>query len=36
MAIGGMNSTLRDAALFATMILNRGTIDGKQIIPQNG
>lgn len=33
MATGGMNTTLRDAALFATMILNRGTIDGKQIIP---
>jgi CubicO group peptidase (beta-lactamase class C family) len=33
MATGGMNSTLRDAALFATMILNRGAIDGKQIIP---
>ena len=33
MATGGMNTTLRDAALFATMILNRGNIDGKQIIP---
>jgi CubicO group peptidase (beta-lactamase class C family) len=33
MATGGMNTTLRDAALFATMILNHGAIDGKQIIP---
>jgi CubicO group peptidase (beta-lactamase class C family) len=33
MATGGMNTTLRDAALFATMILNRGRMDGKQIIP---
>jgi len=33
MATGGMNSTLRDAALFASMVLNHGKIDGKQIIP---
>jgi CubicO group peptidase (beta-lactamase class C family) len=29
-----MNSTLRDAALFATIILNRGKIDGRQVLPQ--
>ena len=34
-ATGGMNSTLRDAALFATVILNRGKIDGRQVLPQN-
>jgi len=34
-ATGGINSTLRDAALFGQLILNRGSIDGKQIIPQN-
>lgn len=34
MATGGMNSTLRDAALFASMIMNRGKIDDKQIIPE--
>ena len=33
-ATGGMNSTVRDLALFGTLILNRGKIDGKQIIPQ--
>ncbi|OJW54690.1 MAG: hypothetical protein BGO55_15030 [Sphingobacteriales bacterium 50-39] len=33
MATGGINSTLRDAALFAGMILHRGNVDGKQIIP---
>ena len=33
MATGGMNTTLRDAALFATLILNRGKMDGKQLIP---
>lgn len=32
-ATAGMNTTLRDAAMFATMTLNRGNIDGKQIIP---
>ena len=32
-ATGGMNTTLRDAALFGTLILNNGTIDGKQILP---
>jgi CubicO group peptidase (beta-lactamase class C family) len=33
MATGGMNSTLRDAALYGTLILNRGEIDGKQLVP---
>ena len=33
-ATGGMNSTVRDLALFGTLTLNRGKIDGKQIIPQ--
>ncbi len=33
-ATGGINSTLRDAALFGQLILNRGRIDGKQIIPK--
>ncbi|MBL0745642.1 serine hydrolase domain-containing protein [Chryseolinea lacunae] len=32
-ATGGVNTTLRDAALFGHLILNRGKIDGKQIIP---
>jgi CubicO group peptidase (beta-lactamase class C family) len=32
MATGGMNSTLRDAALFGLLVLNRGQIDGKQLI----
>jgi CubicO group peptidase (beta-lactamase class C family) len=32
-ATGGMNTTLRDAALFGTLILNKGRIDGKQILP---
>ncbi len=32
-AAGGMNSTLRDAALYGTLILNRGKIDGKQLVP---
>lgn len=34
-ATGGMNTTVRDAALFGTFILNRGKIDGKQLIPQS-
>lgn len=34
-ATGGMNTTLRDAALFGNLILNRGRIGGKQIIPAN-
>lgn|SRR5688572_2078033 len=34
MATGGLNTTLRDAALFGTLILNRGMVDGKQILPQ--
>lgn len=33
MATGGMNSTLRDAALYGTLILNRGKIDGNQLVP---
>jgi CubicO group peptidase (beta-lactamase class C family) len=33
-ATGGMNSTLRDLASFGTLILDRGKIDGKQILPQ--
>ena len=33
-ATGGINTTLRDAALFGQLILNRGSIDGKQIIPR--
>ncbi len=32
-ATGGMNTTLRDAALFGSLILHRGSMDGKQIIP---
>lgn len=32
-AMGGMNTTLRDAALFGNLILNRGYIGGKQIVP---
>ena len=35
LATGGMNSTVRDAALFGTLILNRGKIDGKQLVPQS-
>lgn len=34
-ATGGMNSTLRDAALFATVIMNGGKIDGRQVLPQS-
>src|SRR5688572_8302280 len=34
-ATGGMNSTVRDLALFGTLILNRGKIDGKHVIPQS-
>jgi CubicO group peptidase (beta-lactamase class C family) len=33
-ATAGVNTTLRDAALFGQLILNRGAIDGKQIIPE--
>ena len=29
----GMSTTLRDAALFGAMILNRGKVEGKEIIP---
>ncbi|MEP6674064.1 MAG: serine hydrolase [Ferruginibacter sp.] len=32
-ATSAMNTTLHDAALFGTLILNHGNIDGKQIIP---
>jgi CubicO group peptidase (beta-lactamase class C family) len=32
-ATSGMNTTLRDAALFGTVILNRGEIDGKKLVP---
>lgn len=30
---GGMNTTLRDAARFGSMILNRGHYNGQQIVP---
>lgn len=33
MATGGMNTTLRDAALFGNLVLNRGKTDGKQLVP---
>lgn len=33
-ATGGMNSTLRDAARFGSMILNNGQYKGEQIIPK--
>jgi CubicO group peptidase (beta-lactamase class C family) len=32
-ATGGMTTTLRDAALFGQMILNRGQVNGEQVIP---
>jgi len=32
-ATGGMASTVRDAALFGQMILNRGSVGGEQIVP---
>lgn len=32
-ATSAMNTTLHDAALFGQLILNRGSIDGKQILP---
>jgi CubicO group peptidase (beta-lactamase class C family) len=32
-ATGGMNSTLRDIALFGTLVLNRGQMDNRQIVP---
>lgn len=32
-ATGGMASTLRDAALFGQMILNRGRVGDKQVVP---
>ncbi len=32
-ATGGMNTTLRDAALFGQLMLNRGAAGGRQIIP---
>lgn len=33
-ATAGINTTLRDAALFGQLILNRGSLEGKQIIPR--
>lgn len=33
-ATGGMTSTLRDAALFGRLILNRGFVNGKQCVPK--
>ena len=32
-ATGGMTSTLRDAALFGQMVLNRGMANGRQLVP---
>jgi len=32
-ATGGMTSTLRDAALFGQLVLNRGQANGKQLVP---
>lgn len=32
-ASGGFNSTLRDAARFGQMVLNRGRVNGEQIVP---
>ena len=34
-ATGGMTSTLRDAALFGQLILNRGTANGEQLVPES-
>jgi CubicO group peptidase (beta-lactamase class C family) len=34
-ATGGMNTTLRDAALFGNLILNKGSLNGKQIVSAN-
>ena len=34
-ATGGMTSTLRDAALFGNMILNKGRANGEQIVPEH-
>jgi CubicO group peptidase (beta-lactamase class C family) len=34
MASGGFNSTLRDAARFGLMVLNRGRVNGQQIVPE--
>ncbi|BFM18412.1 serine hydrolase [Maricurvus nonylphenolicus] len=34
-ATGGMNTTARDAARFGRMILNRGQVNGEQVIPAN-
>ncbi|MFT5210046.1 MAG: CubicO group peptidase (beta-lactamase class C family) [Flavobacterium sp.] len=33
-ATGGMTSTLRDAALFGELILNKGKINGESIVPE--
>jgi CubicO group peptidase (beta-lactamase class C family) len=34
MASGGFNSTLRDAARFGLMVLNRGRVNGQQVVPE--
>ena len=34
-ATGGMTTTVRDAALFGQMILNRGKVNNEQVIPAN-
>lgn len=34
MASGGFNSTLRDAARFGLMALNRGRVNGRQVVPE--
>lgn len=33
-ASGGFNSTLRDAARFGLMVLNRGRVNGDQVVPE--
>lgn len=33
-ASGGFNSTLRDAARFGLMVLNRGRVNGEQVVPE--
>jgi CubicO group peptidase (beta-lactamase class C family) len=34
-ATGGMTSTLRDAALFGQLILNKGKANGEQVVPES-
>lgn len=34
MASGGFNSTLRDAARFGLMALNKGRVNGRQVVPE--